>query len=125
MKNHWINRKEDRDRKAKLPKFKGKFQEADPMNKGGRMYSQRVWDEVVKEMEDDEWHHVSIQFDGTSSSVHIDDVQIFERALNYQEVLDLYDRERTCKCGKTFKTNVGHTEECLKQLDKDESGFYK
>ncbi len=105
MKNHWIKRKEDRELKEfksrilATAKFRGKFQYAEAEKRSGRM--------------------CSIQFDGTSPSVHIDDVQIFERALNYQEVLALYDRERTCKCGKTFKTNVGHTEECLKQLERE------
>ena len=92
MKNHWIKRKEDRE------------------------LMKKKWKSMIS---DGEWHHVSFQFDGTSSSVHIDDVQIFERALNYQEVLALYDRERTCKCGKRFKINVGHTEECLKQLERE------
>ena len=82
MKNHWIKRKEDRE---DIEYFKKKLMNS--MN-----------------FSDGEWHHVSIQFDGTSSSVHIDDDQIFERALNDHEVRDLYS---------------------ISCWIKDESGFYK
>ena len=125
MKNHWIKRKEDREKLAEKfltnGKFRGKFQEAAPTNSGRRY----VWDvdKIIKDMiKKDEWNHVVIQFDGTVSGVHVNG-----RALNDHEVWALYGAETTCKCGKTFKTNVGHTEECLKQLDeqKDENGFYK
>ena len=35
MKNYWLNKKTSK-------KFKGKFQEADPINRGGRLYSKNA-----------------------------------------------------------------------------------
>ncbi len=163
MKNHWIKKKEDREDMEyytnKYPEvFRGKFQEADTINSGGRMYSQRVsgwvraeshsirmipskiWDKAVEDLnaaldeseslKKDEWNHVAIVFDGTVSEIHVNG-----RALEWFEVDKLYEQRTTCKCGKSFKTNVGHTEKCLKDLGKspkpekmpptyDQNGYY-
>ena len=69
MKNYWLKIKEERElRELMKKKLKSMISEG-------------------------EWHHITVQFDGTSSSVNIDDVQIFDRALNDHEVRDLYRDE--------------------------------
>jgi hypothetical protein len=49
MKNHWLSRRDQRERRLRLMddalivyrlvRFSGKFQEADPVNRQGRIYS--------------------------------------------------------------------------------------
>ena len=69
MKNYWLKIKEERElRELMKKKLKSMISEG-------------------------EWYHITVQFDCTSSSVNIDDVQIFDRALSDHEVRDLYRDE--------------------------------
>jgi hypothetical protein len=43
MKNFWLDKKEEK----KNLKFKGKFQEADPVNRSGRLYPKTVWQQLI------------------------------------------------------------------------------
>lgn len=92
MKNHWIKKKEDREKE----KFRGKFQEALPAP-CGRMYSDNIFKEVLAEEDKKfvkvvnadlkkEWNHVAIQFDGTVSEIYVNG-----EALSAEEVKERYE----------------------------------
>jgi len=108
MKNHWIKRKEDKDR-AKITHHPMPSIRTFPHmldNKSKRAIQKR-YDKIVKDMMAEEDRKFLKAVDEALKST----------PLSTRDVQDLYGNNSHCKC-KSFKTNVGHTEECLKTLDR-------